>query len=60
MKAWPTSPAFPLFAHQGGWDEILLVAVPLALIGFALWLANRRVAAQLADKDSPSKPDADT
>lgn len=37
----------PLFAHQGGWDEILLVVAPLALIGLLLWVANRRLANQL-------------
>lgn len=31
-----------LVAHQGGWDEILLVAAPLAVIAGVLWLANRR------------------
>jgi hypothetical protein len=31
-----------LVAHQGGWDEILLVAAPLVLIAGVLWLANRR------------------
>ncbi len=44
---WPKT--FPVFAHQGGWDEILLVGVPLASIGVLLWLANRRVNKQLAD-----------
>ncbi len=39
-----------LLAHQGGWDEILLVVGPLALVGLALWIANRRVSAQL-DQD---------
>ena len=29
-------------AHQGGWDEILLVATPLGLLATVLWLANRR------------------
>ncbi len=37
-----------LLAHQGGWDEFLLVALPLVLIGLLLWVANRRVSAQLA------------
>lgn len=32
-----------LLAHQGGWDEILLVAVPIAFVGWLLWLAKRRV-----------------
>ena len=40
----------PVFAHQGGWDEILLVVAPLAVIGGLLWLANRRVTAQLEDE----------
>jgi hypothetical protein len=31
-----------LLAHQGGWDEILLVAGPLLLIAGVLFLANRR------------------
>jgi len=31
-----------LVAHQGGWDEVLLVAVPLGLMAWLLWLANRR------------------
>lgn len=31
-----------VFAHQGGWDEMLLVATPIALLALILWLANRR------------------
>ena len=30
-------------AHQGGWDEILLVLGPMALVAGLLWLAKRRV-----------------
>jgi len=37
----------PPLAHQGGWDEILLVVTPLAIIGLLLWLANRRISAQI-------------
>lgn len=48
---------FPLFAHQGGWDEILIVALPLLLIGSLLYIANKRVDAKLAeraaDEDAP-------
>ncbi len=36
-----------LFGHQGGWDEILLVVGPLAVVAGLLWLANKRVTAQL-------------
>ncbi len=32
-------------AHQGGWDEILLIGVPILLIVGALWVAKRRVEA---------------
>lgn len=31
-----------MFAHQGGWDEFLYVAVPIALIFGLLRLANSR------------------
>ena len=31
-----------LLAHQGGWDEILFAAGPIALIVGLLWLANSR------------------
>lgn len=36
-----------LVAHQGGWDEILLVALPLLVIAGLLVLANRRAVAKL-------------
>ncbi len=50
----PMNPAFlSVVAHQGGWDEILLVAGPLGVIGGLLWLANRRVAAKLNDTIEP-------
>jgi len=32
-----------LLAHQGGWDEILLVAGPIAVVVGLLALARRRV-----------------
>jgi cyanate permease len=32
-----------LLAHQGGWDEILLVIGPMAGIAALLWLAKRRL-----------------
>lgn len=39
--------AAPLvLAHQGGWDEILMVAGPLALLAWLLWLADRRARRQ--------------
>lgn len=32
-----------MLAHQGGWDEILLVLGPIAVIAGLLYLAKRRV-----------------
>lgn len=32
-----------LVAHQGGWDEILLIGGPIVIIMGLLWLAKRRV-----------------
>jgi len=32
-----------LLAHQGGWDEILLIGGPIVIIIGLLWLAKRRV-----------------
>lgn len=45
-----------LLAHQGGWDEALIVAGPLLAIVGLLWLAKRR-----ADRlpQPPPAPDAD-
>lgn len=43
---------FPLFAHQGGWDEIMIVALPLLLIGALLFIANKRVDAKLAERSA--------
>ncbi|MGF1596461.1 MAG: hypothetical protein ACFCVK_05950 [Acidimicrobiales bacterium] len=51
MESWPAPGVIPIVAHQGGWDEILLVVGPLALIAAALWVANRRVSAQVEAAD---------
>lgn len=40
-----------VLAHQGGWDEILLVAGPLVLLWLLLVMANRR-AKRLSSEDS--------
>ena len=39
-----------MLAHQGGWDEILLVLGPIVVIGALLWLAKRRVDRMQRDK----------
>lgn len=52
-----------VLAHQGGWDEIALVVGPLIVVAGLLWLANRRVSAQLhaaeASKATTSTAEAD-
>jgi hypothetical protein len=40
-----------VFAHQGGWDEILMVAAPVALFVALLWMANRRADAELQRRE---------
>lgn len=35
-----------VLAHQGGWDEALMVLAPLALLFLLLRIANRRAKAQ--------------
>jgi hypothetical protein len=32
-----------ILAHQGGWDEMLLIAGPILVVVGLLWLARRRV-----------------
>jgi hypothetical protein len=31
-----------VLAHQGGWDEMLMVLVPIGIFAFLLVVANRR------------------
>jgi len=52
-------PPLPLLtAHQGGWDEILLVAGPLAVIAGLLWLADRRARRiGLFEEEGPDQKD---
>ncbi len=40
-----------LLAHQGGWDEMLFVAVPIVIFGSLLAIANRR--ASRIEKQQP-------
>jgi hypothetical protein len=42
-----------ILAHQGGWDEMLFVLVPVAAVVWLLRLANRRVKEQQAERDAP-------
>ncbi len=48
-----------VIAHQGGWDEILLIGVPILLIVGALWVAKRRVEASSSREHVSGVPEAD-
>ncbi len=39
-----------LFAHQGGWDEMLMVLVPIALLLGLLRVAKRRAERAAAER----------
>ncbi len=42
----------PLLAHQGGWDELAMVILPVALVASLLIVANRRAKAQLSARQA--------
>lgn len=46
-------------AHQGGWDEIAMVAVPLLLVAVLLVVANRRAAQEQARQRANPAADPD-
>jgi hypothetical protein len=47
-----------VLAHQGGWDELLFVLVPIGLFAGLLALANRRATrAQPPDEAERSGPE---
>ena len=46
-------------AHQGGWDEMAMVAVPLLLVAILLVVANRRASAELARRSDAAADPAD-
>jgi hypothetical protein len=47
-----------LVAHEGGWDEILLVAGPIVVIIAVLAVAKRRVDRGLGGSGGAAPPDA--
>ena len=47
-----------VLAHQGGWDEMLFVLVPIAVFAWLLSLANRRAIREQA-KRGDTDPDSD-
>ena len=48
----------PTLAHQGGWDELLMVLVPILIFAVLLVIANRR-ANSLAEQAPDGDPACD-
>jgi hypothetical protein len=46
-----------VLAHQGGWDEMLMVLVPIAVLAGLLALARRR-ADRLPQADTEPEPES--
>lgn len=55
--AAPGIPAVVL-AHQGGWDEMLLVVGPIVVVAGLLWLARRRVTRASPAQRPPDRIDS--
>ncbi len=49
-----TASIISLLAHQGGWDEILWVLVPIAIMVWLLRVASQRVRRAQKDALEPS------
>ena len=48
-----------LLAHQGGWDELLFVLLPIALFAGLLAVANRRASRQQAEQRDVDPPEVE-
>jgi hypothetical protein len=48
-----------LFAHQGGWDEILWVLAPIAVMVWLLNVATRRISRNKNDVSTESSESPD-
>jgi hypothetical protein len=47
-----------IVAHQGGWDELLFVLLPIVLFAGLLAVANRRASREQADRDRDDPSDS--
>ena len=45
-----------VLAHQGGWDEVLFVGVPILVFTVVLIVANRRASRMPKHDDSGPRP----
>ena len=51
-----STPLAVVLAHQGGWDEILLIVGPMAVVVLLLRLAKRRVDRATSSMTPPPDP----
>lgn len=49
----PIGVSVAVLAHEGGWDEVLLVAGPIAVIVVLLAVVRRRLDARAGGGDAP-------
>lgn len=49
-----------IFAHQGGWDEFLMFAIPVALGWWAIKAAEKRSRARASEGNAGGDADAET
>ena len=52
MATMGLDPHYLVLAHQGGWDEMLMVAAPIGLFVGLLRMANKRAEALQAEQDA--------
>lgn len=48
-----------VLAHQGGWDELLFVLLPIGLFAGLLAIANRRAIRQQGQHEDTDPPDVE-
>lgn len=41
---------FLILAHQGGWDEIIYIAIPVIVFGYLLKIARKRARAEAEEE----------
>jgi uncharacterized membrane protein len=56
---WPVEMTAATLAHQGGWDEILLVMGPIAVIVGLIVVAQRRARTGQDRSDAPDEAVSD-
>ena len=59
VAVWEAAPVIELgsvLAHQGGWDEMLMVATPIAIFVVLLRIANARAAKAAAEEARAGVP----